>query len=179
MNVQNHNTKLYFDRQLKKLVSGFKKKFGSKKSHYQIDEAVDTLQRKLFPYLDECYTPCDNYQEDEQCSPITNNCSINRTCPRKYCRPKCPQPRQNCPPSQNDDSLTKILRNINTNDINFETESYSFGDWNNLIRKVMNNIEKQNGRPESPLILYPESNNEGGSEDLATKLEKCFGMGKT
>lgn len=176
MNVQNHTTKLYFDRQLKKLVSAFKKKFGSQKSHLQIDEAVNTLQKKLFPYLDECYTPCDNCQEEEQCPPSKTCCPQHRTCLRKICRPKCAQPVEDCRPCQDNNSVEKILRNVDKCDVNFETESFTFGNWNNLIREVMNDIEKENKRPEVPLILYPESNNETSSEGLATKLEKCFGL---
>ena len=180
MNIQRDNTKRAFDMQLRNLVSEFKRKYGTKQAHCQIDNAVSLMEEKLFPYLNSgsCPVPATTYPV-----PTTTYTVPTTTYPvptNVYPVPTavCPEP-NNCPPCPDDFNLEKVLRNVSTsNKIDFETDSFTLGNWNNLIREVMNNIEKDNGKNEIPLLIYPENYNTGDSSDLATRLEKCFGMNK-
>jgi hypothetical protein len=191
MNIKNDNTKRYLDFRLRELVQKFKKDHGSSEVNCQIDKALSVFEEKLFPYM-----KTNNYcPQTNTCPTPTNSCPQTNTCPMSTncCPPTnpCPTPTNCCPPTntcppdnnykpcQDDDSIENVLRNISTDKIDFQTDSYSFGDWNNLIRKVMNNIEKENEKTEVPLIIYPKNNNNTTeSGNLASKLEKCFGVEK-
>jgi hypothetical protein len=177
MNVKNDNTKRYLDLRLRELVQKFKKDHGNSEVNCQIDKALSVFEEKLFPYMSTSSCPPTN-----TCPMSTSSCPPTNTCPMPTS--SCP-PTNTCPPDNNykphhdDDSLENVLRNISTDKIDFQTDSYSFGDWNNLIRKVMNNIEKENEKTEVPLIIYPENNNNTTkSGNFASRLEKCFGVEK-
>ena len=172
MNIQRDNTKRAFDMQLRNLVSEFKKKYGTKQAHCQIDNAVSLMEEKLFPYLNSstCPVPTPSYPVATPVCPVpTPVCPV----PTAVCPPT-----NDCPPCPDDNNLEKVLRNISAKNIDFETDSYSVGNWNNLIREVMNNIEKDNGRNEGPLLIYPENYKRNDNSDLATRLEKCFGVNR-
>ena len=179
MNIQRDNTKRAFDMQLRNLVSEFKKKYGTRQAHCEIDNAVSLMEEKLFPYLNSgtCPVPTTTCPVPTTAYPVpTTACPVPATvCPVPTA--VCP-PTNNCPPCPDDFNLGKVLRNVSTNNLNFETDSYSVGNWNNLIREVMNNIEKDNGKSEIPLLIYPENYKTNDNSDLATRLEKCFGINK-
>lgn len=179
MNIQRDNTKRAFDMQLRNLVSDFKRRYGTRQAHCQIDNAVSLMEEKLFPYLNSgtCPVPGTVYTAPTNTLPVATTAYPVPTAACPIPTTVCP-PTNDCPPCRDDFNIKKALRNVSTSNLDFETDSYSLGNWNNLIREVMNNIEKDNGKSEIPLLIYPENYNKPDSSDLATRLEKCFGINK-
>lgn len=167
--IRGDNTKRALENELSNFVRRFKDKYGNQQVNCEIDKAYTVFEKSLFPYMN-------NTCATDTCS--SNSCPPNTCSPNSCLTNSCPAP-VSCPRVDNcdDDSLDRVMRNVSTNDINFQSGSFSFGDWNNLINKVMRRIERDNARSDLPLVIYPESN-KLGDNSLADRLENCFGIKK-